>query len=150
MPDAELIPLLAKEVVKLRVSSVLNRDTKTYGKQHLLDASEETCWNSDEGAAQWVDLQFDRPVEIFAVHLMCQGGFVPREAKLTAPPPSQATDAPAAAFTFYPDDVNSRQVFTTDAPLRGNHFRLHLSTSSDFFGRVTIYHLQMYGREVVA
>uniref|UniRef100_A0A8U7NF03 Nuclear receptor 2C2 associated protein n=1 Tax=Corvus moneduloides TaxID=1196302 RepID=A0A8U7NF03_CORMO len=30
------------------VSSVLNRDVKQFGKQHLFDGSEETCWNSDQ------------------------------------------------------------------------------------------------------
>jgi len=31
----------------IRVSSVLNRNTKAFGKQHLFDGSDETCWNSD-------------------------------------------------------------------------------------------------------
>jgi hypothetical protein len=30
------------------VSSVLNRDTKLFGKQHMLDGSDETCWNSHQ------------------------------------------------------------------------------------------------------
>ena len=29
-----------------RVSTVLNDDTKTYGKQFLLDDRDDTCWNS--------------------------------------------------------------------------------------------------------
>ena len=31
-----------------RVSSTLNRDTKQFGKKHLFDDREETCWNSDQ------------------------------------------------------------------------------------------------------
>lgn len=31
-----------------RVSSVLGRDVKSYGKQYLFDGSDETCWNSDQ------------------------------------------------------------------------------------------------------
>jgi hypothetical protein len=31
-----------------RVSTVLNKDTKSYGKQFLCDGKEETCWNSDQ------------------------------------------------------------------------------------------------------
>uniref|UniRef100_A0A3B5KEM9 Nuclear receptor 2C2-associated protein n=1 Tax=Takifugu rubripes TaxID=31033 RepID=A0A3B5KEM9_TAKRU len=31
-----------------RVSSVLNRDVKQYGKKYLFDCNEETCWNSDQ------------------------------------------------------------------------------------------------------
>ena len=30
-----------------RVSSVLNKDNKNYGKKNLIDGSEETCWNSE-------------------------------------------------------------------------------------------------------
>lgn len=39
-----VIPLIAK----LKVSSVLNRDVKNYGKQHLTDNDDETCWNSEQ------------------------------------------------------------------------------------------------------
>jgi hypothetical protein len=31
-----------------RVSSVLNKDVKQFGKQFLFDGSEETCWNSEQ------------------------------------------------------------------------------------------------------
>jgi len=32
----------------VRVSSVLNRDKKQFGKSHMFDGKEDTCWNSDE------------------------------------------------------------------------------------------------------
>ena len=31
-----------------RVSSVLNRDVKQFGKKFLLDGQDDTCWNSDQ------------------------------------------------------------------------------------------------------
>uniref|UniRef100_A0A1D5RLT0 Nuclear receptor 2C2-associated protein n=1 Tax=Mus musculus TaxID=10090 RepID=A0A1D5RLT0_MOUSE len=31
-----------------RVSSVLNRNSRQFGKKHLFDQDEETCWNSDQ------------------------------------------------------------------------------------------------------
>ena len=31
-----------------RVSSVLNRDVKQFGKKYMFDSNEETCWNSDQ------------------------------------------------------------------------------------------------------
>uniref|UniRef100_A0A8C4Q994 Nuclear receptor 2C2-associated protein n=1 Tax=Eptatretus burgeri TaxID=7764 RepID=A0A8C4Q994_EPTBU len=34
--------------IQCRVSSVLNRDVKQFGKKHLLDGDVETSWNSDE------------------------------------------------------------------------------------------------------
>jgi hypothetical protein len=30
------------------VSSVLNKDNKMYGKNHMFDSSEESCWNSEQ------------------------------------------------------------------------------------------------------
>lgn len=35
-------------LLDFRVSSVLNRDVKQYGKKYLFDCNEETCWNSDQ------------------------------------------------------------------------------------------------------
>uniref|UniRef100_A0A673TPQ1 Nuclear receptor 2C2 associated protein n=1 Tax=Suricata suricatta TaxID=37032 RepID=A0A673TPQ1_SURSU len=40
--------LVCPETVS-RVSSVLNRNTRQFGKKHLFDQDEETCWNSDQG-----------------------------------------------------------------------------------------------------
>jgi hypothetical protein len=34
-------------MVYFSVSSVLNRDIRSYGKKHMFDDSTETCWNSD-------------------------------------------------------------------------------------------------------
>lgn len=34
--------------VAFRVSSVLNRDVKQFGKKFMFDSNEETCWNSDQ------------------------------------------------------------------------------------------------------
>jgi len=33
---------------KNRVSSVLNRDTRQFGKQFLIDGQDDTCWNSEQ------------------------------------------------------------------------------------------------------
>ena len=34
--------------ISFSVSSVLNRDTREFGKKNLFDGCEETCWNSDQ------------------------------------------------------------------------------------------------------
>lgn len=39
-----------------RVSSVLNKDTKQFGKKHLFDGESETCWNSNEVVAMATQL----------------------------------------------------------------------------------------------
>ena len=35
------------EFASFSVSSTLNKNTKEYGKKHLFDNKDETCWNSD-------------------------------------------------------------------------------------------------------
>lgn len=79
----------------LRVSSVLNKDVKQFGKQHLIDGSEETCWNSDsvcadsvvssehevrvclsafnQGVPQFIVAEFDEDVRPRQLTLMFQG-----------------------------------------------------------------------------
>jgi hypothetical protein len=44
----EEVGTLIDEDTTCRVSSVLNRDTKQFGKKHLFDGEDETCWNSDQ------------------------------------------------------------------------------------------------------
>lgn len=50
-----------------RVSSVLGRNTRELGKQHLFDGSAETCWNSDQGMPQWVALRWPSPVQVTTI-----------------------------------------------------------------------------------
>lgn len=81
MADFGLIKL---ENRQLRVSSVLNKDTKQFGKQYMIDGTEETCWNSDQGSPQSVFIKFDdaeeiaqgKSLTIHAINIMFQGGFV--------------------------------------------------------------------------
>uniref|UniRef100_A0A8C9W5B6 Nuclear receptor 2C2-associated protein n=1 Tax=Scleropages formosus TaxID=113540 RepID=A0A8C9W5B6_SCLFO len=65
-----------------RVSSVLNRDAKQFGKKYMFDCNEETCWNSDQGLSQWVLLQFPRASRVSAVILQFQGGFSAKTCRL--------------------------------------------------------------------
>ncbi|KAL4000337.1 ATP-dependent DNA helicase 2 subunit 1 [Sarotherodon galilaeus] len=58
-----------------RVSSVLNRDVKQYGKKYMFDCNEETCWNSDQGECQWVSLEFPNSVRVSELKVQFQGGF---------------------------------------------------------------------------
>ncbi|OQS07684.1 hypothetical protein THRCLA_20087, partial [Thraustotheca clavata] len=71
--------LLTGPPTTCKVSSVLNRDRKQYGPQHLFDGLNDTCWNSDQGSSQQVWLSFNRTVMIKRIELMFQGGFVGEE-----------------------------------------------------------------------
>ncbi|XP_036169526.1 nuclear receptor 2C2-associated protein isoform X2 [Myotis myotis] len=109
-----------------RVSSVLNRNTRQFGKKHLFDQDEETCWNSDQ-----LQIQF-------------QGGFSSRRGCLEG---SQRSEALNKIVDFYPEDNNSIQTFPVPAAEVGQ-LKVTFEDLTDFFGRVVIYHLRVLGEKV--
>lgn len=120
------------------MSSVLNKDTKNWGKANLIDRNQDTCWNSEQGKSQWLDITFDTPVTIKEINILFQGGFVGRVCLL------QSHEEQFKDITrFYPDDINTRQVFKVEG--EGIRFRLSFETSSDFFGRIVIYDIDVLG-----
>ncbi|XP_073882646.1 nuclear receptor 2C2-associated protein isoform X3 [Macaca fascicularis] len=97
--------LVCPETVS-RVSSVLNRNTRQFGKKHLFDQDEETCWNSDQGPSQWVTLEFPQLIRVFQLQIQFQGGFSSRRGCLEG---SQGSQALRKIADFYPEDSNSLQ-----------------------------------------
>ncbi|KAF7337552.1 Galactose-binding like protein [Mycena sanguinolenta] len=57
----------------IKVSSTLD---KSVGKKHLVDNNPETCWTSQQGLPQYVQLGFSEPIVPETIHLTFQGGFV--------------------------------------------------------------------------
>ena len=73
-------PLLHPDT-KVKVSSVLNRNVVEFGGKNMVDGSKETCWNSEQGCPQFVQVNFDQAVCVSSIEIMFQGGFsgqVPR------------------------------------------------------------------------
>ncbi|XP_076230585.1 nuclear receptor 2C2-associated protein isoform X2 [Nomia melanderi] len=52
--------LLTQNKFECRVSSVLNKNNRSYGKKHMFDNCPETCWNSDAGTPQWIIINFEQ------------------------------------------------------------------------------------------
>uniref|UniRef100_A0ABI7Z5S8 Nuclear receptor 2C2 associated protein n=1 Tax=Felis catus TaxID=9685 RepID=A0ABI7Z5S8_FELCA len=98
--------LVCPETVS-RVSSVLNRNTRQFGKKHLFDQNEETCWNSDQGPSQWVILEFPQRIRVSQLQIQFQGGFSSRRGHLEG---SQGNEALSKIVDFYPEDNNSLQI----------------------------------------
>ncbi|KAJ1655760.1 Nuclear receptor 2C2-associated protein [Dispira simplex] len=113
---ASLLPFIET----LRVSSVSSRDTKNYGKQHLIDGNDETCWNSDQGTPQFIIIKFTRQVSLAVLKIMFQGGFVGKSAQLWA-------GGLGAEWMhqgdYYPEDTNHYQISSDD-------INLHIHTSN--------------------
>jgi len=144
--DLELISLLDKEV-SIKVSSSLDKST---GKKNLIDNSPETCWASQQGLPQFIQLDFPNRVIPKRLSIVFQGGFVGRRCAVCI----SGTDSNTAWHILshiYPEDVNRRQSFDLvpnqpELLERGvSSVRLVFEESSDFFGRITVYDLKLEG-----
>ncbi|NXG73016.1 NR2CA protein, partial [Baryphthengus martii] len=143
-----------------RVSSVLNRDVKQFGKQHMFDPSEETCWNSDQGTCQWVTLDFPHAVKVSQLHIQFQGGFSSRLCTLEG---CRAGEELVKLSDLYPEDTNAMQISfdrLAAAGLSGpgggfqveemvlDKLKITFENSIDFFGRIVVYHLGVLGERL--
>ncbi|KAI0249535.1 galactose-binding domain-like protein [Lactifluus subvellereus] len=124
-----------------RVSSTLD---KSFGKSCLVDGSPETCWTSQQGLPQYIQLAFPSPVTPERISLTFQGGFV----GTTCVVATQSQDASnwQEITRIYPEDVNRAQMFdlAVEGSVRG--IKLVFEESSDFFGRITVYDLMIEGQ----
>ncbi|NXK14032.1 NR2CA protein, partial [Herpetotheres cachinnans] len=136
-------------VCPCRVSSVLNRDVKQFGKKHMFDTSEETCWNSDQGTCQWVTLDFPRTVKVSQLHIQFQGGFSSRLCTLEG---CRAGGELVKISHLYPEDINAMQIsFATAFQVEEtvlDKLKITFENSTDFFGRIVVYHLGVLGEKL--
>ena len=138
-----MVSLVCAET-KLRVSSVLNRDVKQFGKKYMFDDDEETCWNSDQGNPQWCQIEFPQHVNIEEIHIKFQGGFVGKDCCME----DLSSGEPTKMFSFYPEDDNSQQFFKLSTTNSVNKVKLVFCSSTDFFGRITIYKMDLIGEKL--
>lgn len=117
----------------------MGKDPKLWGKSHLVDRNVDTCWNSEQGPVQWIDLTFKSLINFVSISFVFQGGFVGRDVSLQG----FVDDVMSGeCVKVYPDDVNSKQSFSC-VGLEGTRVRITFNGSSDFYGRVVIYDLDL-------
>lgn len=91
-----------------------------------------------------------------AVSVTFQGGFVGIRCCVYYLPPTVSDERPSSSDwllmnSIFPEDVNRSQTFALTSttaesgPIRTTHLKLVFEESSDFFGRVTIYDLDVSG-----
>ncbi|KAJ6609337.1 galactose-binding domain-like protein [Mycena sp. CBHHK59/15] len=138
----------------IKVSSTLD---KSVGKRHLLDGNPETCWTSQQGLPQYIQLDFSERIIPESVYLTFQGGFVGTRCAVKVAILPDNSDGPSGSnwqlSTYvFPEDINGQQKFplkTESAVKNGiEKLRLEFEESSDFFGRITLYDLQLHGTTV--
>jgi len=129
--------LADKSLFSAKVSSVLNKNVKEFGKQFLFDGREETCWNSDQGSPQFILISFHEPqAKISQLQIQFQGGFVGNQCHVIINNDTQKVD-------FFPDDSNKLQTFPVELT-DVNQLKISFGGSTDFFGRITIYQLNLF------
>jgi len=129
--------LADKSLFSAKVSSVLNKNVKEFGKQFLFDGREETCWNSDQGSPQFILISFHEPqAKISQLQIQFQGGFAGNQCHVIINNDTQKVD-------FFPDDSNKLQTFPVELT-DVNQLKISFGGSTDFFGRITIYQLNLF------
>ncbi|PPR06598.1 hypothetical protein CVT24_001783 [Panaeolus cyanescens] len=150
----ELISLIDQNT-SIKVSSTLE---KANGKKNLVDNSPETCWTSQQGLPQFIQLGFNNLVTPRRISITFQGGFVGTRCSISIPSIANEDGSNKKEWTvvthIYPEDVNRKQSFDlleTESrfPAQGvSGLRLVFEESSDFFGRITIYDLTLEGTKI--
>ena len=91
-----------------------------------------------QGSPQWISLEFDNPVTLSALSLQFQGGFCGKDCEIEVEGNQKILD-------FYPEDANKLQTFHLLTKLEAvRKIRIIFNSSSDFYGRVTLYLLELY------
>uniref|UniRef100_A0A1A9X4I2 F5/8 type C domain-containing protein n=1 Tax=Glossina brevipalpis TaxID=37001 RepID=A0A1A9X4I2_9MUSC len=134
--------LLTTEKFKCSVSTVLNKDIKQYGKQFLYDHLEDTCWTSSEGLPQWINIEFDDSQTVSGFSFQFQGGFAAKEAKIEL---HFSNESSPYEEPFYAEDINAVQRFKLKySQVNVKRIKFIISSSTDFFGRVIVYKLELF------
>jgi len=110
----------------------------------MFDGEEDTCWNSDQGSPQWISFTFDEPIIINELQIKFQGGFVGQDCYVEL---DKEVESGHKNVPFYPEDINSLQKFDISNSYPVSHLKIVFGKSTDFFGRVTIYTLDLLGNK---
>jgi hypothetical protein len=138
--------VVALPVFKHKVSSVLNKSAE-FASKHMFDGNEDTCWNSHQGNNQFILLEFEEPVIPTSVTAVFQGGFVGQDAVIELLNTSSGGEVLLRDLWDTLEDNNTAQtkVFNEGSRLKAKFLRITFPTSTDFYGRVTIYKLSVEG-----
>uniref|UniRef100_A0A803Y1C0 Nuclear receptor 2C2 associated protein n=1 Tax=Meleagris gallopavo TaxID=9103 RepID=A0A803Y1C0_MELGA len=97
-----------------------------------------------QGSCQWVTLDFPHTVRVSQLHIQFQGGFSSRLCTLEG----EGTGEELVKISdLYPEDINAMQIsFVEETAL--DTLKITFENSTDFFGRIVVYHLQVLGERL--
>ena len=134
---------------KIRASSVLNKSSDFQAKNMFID--DDSCWNSDGGSGenqgQWLLFDFlGKEVQLSTVSIMFQGGFVGQEGTIEFLDSREGDHKRTINMDEIQriEDCNDLQTWGFEASA-AKLIRINFPSSTDFYGRVTIYKLSLIG-----
>jgi len=107
----------------------------------LFDGEDDTCWNSDQGSPQYILVKFEKIVRINSITIMFQGGFAGKVCEFQIQPNTETKQFQLHS-AFFPEDTNFHQEFQLGGA-KAKSIKIIFKESTDFYGRITIYHLSM-------
>ena len=139
-----------------RASSTWQHNTKKFGPQNALDNETEEAWKSaasEEEPLQYYEVHFKRKVHIEELRVQFQGGFVGMECIVYKK--NSDNDEWEEFEELYLDTIESNEVQTFGVELAPGQdavdsceaIRIEFGKSSDFYGRIVIYTLEVWGTE---
>ena len=150
---------------------MLQRNTKLYGPMNALDLeSDSSCWNSEgssttnkkaaaaAAAACWFLLDFQRPVYPTQIRIQFQAGFCAETCAVYEKRVEESVEdgggtTTCSTWECIDDDIEWEDVHETqthDLPSSKqatSALKLVLDDFTDFYGRVTIYRIEIWGKE---
>ena len=136
--------------LKIKASSTLNRSSK-YAPKFIFDGNTDTCWNSDQGLPQYITINFEKIIIPTSLSFTFNGGFVGNNVNIEISLDSINYITILDSICF--DDTNDKQ--TIELPsnnhsdtIQGQYLKINFLSSTDFYGRITLYSLDIYGTEV--
>jgi hypothetical protein len=133
-----------------RATSTLDRNRKLYGAANMLSTDLSSCWNSAQGSPQQVQVLFHRAVDVSNICVMFQGGFVGQDVQVhVKKAEDNASQWEQADVDVDPEDSNDLQEFPCSLN-QVEAIALTFQRSTDFYGRVVVYRLDVRGIEAQA
>jgi hypothetical protein len=145
---------------KHRASSTWKHDTRKFGPLNAINNNTEDAWKSaqsEEGSdpLAYFEIDFHRPVRVNELRIQFQGGFVGMDCIVYQKCGNENNDDWEECEDLFLDPIDSNEVQTfaseeeedDNAGGKCNAIRIEFGRSTDFYGRIVIYSLEVWGRE---
>lgn len=145
-------------IINSRASSAWKHDTRKFGPLNALSNNTEDAWKSAQSEESdplaYFEIDFHRPVHVNELRIQFQGGFAGMDCivyQSCGESVDQTTDWEECEDLFIdPIDSNEVQTFESeadDASGKCSALRIEFGRSTDFYGRIVIYSLEVWGTE---